>query len=162
MERVLCTRGSRHPYMGYVRRCAGCFRRTLQFIVQHRWRCLAETGRCQSQPFQTGGQIHRSFLSCERQATDTYVEASDVCGFCTCDGSCRTGRRLRKCGKDCICADTAHAVVYSAPCIEYAGRNYRSGKCIRYGEPSEERDRIAGSIRRRRTDHGQSPAVTHF
>ena len=95
-------------------------------------------------------------------AKGTYVEASDVCGFCTCDGSCRTGRRLRKCGKDCICADTAHAVVYSAPCIEYAGRNYRSGKCIRYGEPSEERDRIAGSIRRRRTDHGQSPAVTHF
>ncbi len=54
---------SGHPYMGYVRRCIGSFRRKLQFIVQHGWRRDIETGRCKSESFQTGSQIYRSFLS---------------------------------------------------------------------------------------------------
>ena len=72
----------------------------------------AETGRCQSQPFQTGGQIHLGpfYLAKGKQQTHT-LKTSDVCRFSTCDGGCRDRtaltemrKRLHLCGhRSCCC-----------------------------------------------------------
>ena len=60
VARVLCPRSLGHRHVGPVRPSPGCLRRTLCPHLRHGRRRDAETRRCQGQPLQAGGEVHRA------------------------------------------------------------------------------------------------------